>query len=118
MVMQVWWGENGTVAFKEEEEEEEEEDPSRSRCRTPFVHRTARATARNSGNQMPKGRIQYQAVLQMLSLHIPVLSSTSRRSLVHHARIKQSPFPISLFSPPSPSLFLFVSLSTTEGLGR
>ena len=58
MVMQVWWAENGTVAYKEEEEEEEEEeDSSRTRSRTPFVHRTARATTRNRGKRMPTGRI-------------------------------------------------------------
>jgi hypothetical protein len=70
------------------------------------------------GKRMPTRRLSNPGVIQILSLHIPVLNSASDHFLVQQARIdtnslpSQSPFSSLLF----PLRLFFLSLSTTDGL--
>jgi hypothetical protein len=113
-MVQVRWVAIGMMACKEvvvveeeekEEEEEEEEEP------TPYctrrVHRMARATEMDRGKRMPIRRLSHRGFIQMLSLHIPVLSSASDHFLVQHANNlpSQSPNRIDTNSLPSQSPF-------------
>jgi hypothetical protein len=94
-MVQVWRVANGMMACKEEEEEEEEEE----------ANRIARATKMDRRKRMPTRRLSHPGVIQILSLHVPVLNSASDHFLVQQTRIDtisllpNLPFPPSFFLP-------------------
>jgi hypothetical protein len=56
--------------------------PYRMSCHFRQFYRTLRAAAMDTGKRMPMRRLSHRAVIQNLSLRVPVLCSTSRRCLV------------------------------------